>query len=581
MYVYVYGCFQKRGIPKSSILYCVRWNHIHLPLWGFWVMSRDEPLISEPWRPFLCSSEKSLTAAECSQIRLWAQDPCNSLWLAMATRRARSLDPNPFWSMATKDEWELQRARPETLPAHGQAASDEGLRLDELPPVPDEEDGDLDGMSRGERSTSRGAIRAGEGSVEGAEGRPFTTPASWSGSTGRGKGRATHGEGVAREIGEMSEGMMPMEETSGTMEDDVKETLEEEVKRHRKRTRGDLHPQVQEDLERAMEKEIVYQLHEENAMLKQKVEQLLQRQKATPQSSRWSEVSATVEEVPRPPTTRTMLERQQCTPNGTPVPKDPPPVDEELWNKLPTWPLKGYERVECSYPCANVMGEYVTCIPGTGMGLHDRRAGRGNDSRGDQGERSGVCRGGNQSRGSEWMENGDPSSVLSPAEARARWLEREVSGLRGMLEKEGKGSAIRNSEYWNAPFPTTRSQGHQPVGLQEVQRGDRAWQDRRAQGENGLSGDRAWHDRRAHDENGLSGDRAWHERRAHDDDGLGGDRAGRDRRVGGDHARRDHGEDGMEGRKGPSRSQDLPSPSKTPYLRKPTLFKENPFKKTL
>ena len=128
----------------------------------------------------------------------------------------------------------------------------------------------------------------------------------------------------------------------------------------------------------------------------------------------------------------------------------------------------------------------------TGMGLHDRRAGRGNDSRGDQGERSGVCRGGNQSRGSEWMENGDPSSVLSPAEARARWLEREVSGLRGMLEREGKGSAIRNSEYWNAPFPTTRSQGHQPVGLQEVQPGDRAWHDRRAHDENGLSGDRAY-----------------------------------------------------------------------------------------
>ncbi len=106
----------------------------------------------------------------------------------MATRRARSLDPNPFWSMAAKDEWELQRARPDTLPAHGEAVSDEGLRLDELPPVPDEEDGDLDGMSRGERSTSRGAIRAGEGSVERADGRPFTTPASWNGSTGRGKG---------------------------------------------------------------------------------------------------------------------------------------------------------------------------------------------------------------------------------------------------------------------------------------------------------------------------------------------------------------------------------------------------------
>ena len=449
--------------------------------------------------------------------------------LAMATRRARSLDPNPFWSMAARDEWELQQARPEDLPANGGAVSDEGLRVDELPPVPDEEDGELDGRSRTE-SASRGAIRAGEGSVDRAEGRPFTTPASWSGSTGRGKGRATHGEGVAHEIGERSEGMMPMEEPSETMmEDDAREILDEEIKKHRKRARGDLHQQVQDDLERAMEKEIVYQLHEENARLKQKVEQLLQRQKATPQSSRWSEVSATVEEVPRPPAARTTLERQQCTPNGTPVPKDPPPVDEELWNRLPAWPLKGYEKVECSYPCANVMGEYVTCIPGTGMGLHERRAGRGNESRIEQGELSGVCRGGNQSRSSGWMEDGDPSSVLTPAEARARWLEREVSGLRGLLEQEGKGSAIRNSEYWNAPFPTTRSQGHQPVGSQEVQRGDRAWQDRQAQGEKDLSGDRAWRDRRVQDAKVLSGD----------------------------HVGQDHGEDGMDRRGGPSRGQDL------------------------
>ena len=449
--------------------------------------------------------------------------------LAMATRRARSLDPNPFWSMAARDEWELQQARPEDLPANGGAVSDEGLRVDELPPVPDEEDGELDGRSRTE-SASRGAIRAGEGSVDRAEGRPFTTPASWSGSTGRGKGRATHGEGVAHEIGERSEGMMPMEEPSETMiEDDAREILDEEIKKHRKRARGDLHQQVQDDLERAMEKEIVYQLHEENARLKQKVEQLLQRQKATPQSSRWSEVSATVEEMPRPPAARTTLERQQCTPNGTPVPKDPPPVDEELWNRLPAWPLKGYEKVECGYPCANVMGEYVTCIPGAGVGLHERRAGRGNESRFEQGELSGVCRGGNQSRSSGRMEDGDPSSVLTPAEARARWLEREVSGLRGLLEREGKGSAIRNSEYWNAPFPTTRSQGHQPVGSQEVQRGDRAWQDRQAQGEQDLSGDRAWRDRRVQDAKVLSGD----------------------------HVGQDHGEDGMDRRGGPSRGQDL------------------------
>ncbi len=133
-----------------------------------------------------------------------------------------------------------------------------------------------------------------------------------------------------------------MDELSGTTkEDEAKEILDEEIKKHRKRARGDLHPQVQDDLERAMEKEIVYQLHEENARLKQKVEQLLQQQRTTPQSSQWSEVSATLEEVPKPPTTRTTLERQQCTPNGTPVPKGPPPVDEDLWKRLPTWPLSG------------------------------------------------------------------------------------------------------------------------------------------------------------------------------------------------------------------------------------------------
>ena len=55
-------------VAKEMQLGGVCEDHIHLPL-GFHDMSRDEPLISEPWRPFLCSSEKSLTAAECSQIR--------------------------------------------------------------------------------------------------------------------------------------------------------------------------------------------------------------------------------------------------------------------------------------------------------------------------------------------------------------------------------------------------------------------------------------------------------------------------------------------------------------------------------
>ena len=151
-----------------------------------------------------------------------------------------------------------------------------------------------------------------------------------------------------------------------------------------------------------------------------------------------------------------------------------------------------------------------------------------------------------QQCGEEYRTKGvDPSSVMTPAEARARWLEREVSGLRGLLEREGRGSAIRNSEYWNAPFPTTRTQGKQPVGLQEDQGGDRAWQDRQAHGDNGLGGDRAWQDRRAHDDDSLGGDRAWQDRRAHGDDGQGGD-----------HAWRDQGESGNERKKNQSKGQE-------------------------
>ena len=90
-------------------------------------------------------------------------------------------------------------------------------------------------------------------SMERRRTRTFETPASWASSTGNGKGRA------AKE-GARTQGEMPISENVPELGKDVRNLLREEGERQMKRARGSLDARVQDDLERAMERELLMQI---------------------------------------------------------------------------------------------------------------------------------------------------------------------------------------------------------------------------------------------------------------------------------------------------------------------------------
>ena len=231
----------------------------------------------------------------------------------MAMRRSSSMGPsvNPFWSQRTQERVAVQQARPVDLP------------------VPSGDDEDLDG-STVEQSLPVEGLQ--EITVEFSDfgrqlgkgrGERFSTPASWRDDGARGQGdRPARGE----QEGQKTEGEMPMEEPPSIMED---------------------------DLQRALEREVVDQLHRENLQLKLEVEKLKEVREQTMSSaaqSSWSEVSQGEGGVPPPPpppprsrspARRALQSRdQRFTPQGTKVPDTSPPPDEEVDYKVPQWPFE-------------------------------------------------------------------------------------------------------------------------------------------------------------------------------------------------------------------------------------------------
>lgn len=95
-------------------------------------------------------------------------------------------------------------------------------------------------------------------------------------NAGSGKGRSLRTEGQMP----LEE---PLEEQGPRREEEAGRSLQEEGERKAKRARGILIATVQDDLERAMEREMYLQLHEENLRLKMEME-AMQQQKADPQS---------------------------------------------------------------------------------------------------------------------------------------------------------------------------------------------------------------------------------------------------------------------------------------------------------
>ena len=370
------------------------------------------------------------------------------LLLAMAVVRSKSCGdvdfggPNPFWSRRTSAEWRLAQARPDHL----------------LPPVPgSDEEGEVgvDDSCRGRSRSRHGEAHHGEPS-----GMVFTTPPSWSMDIPQGEMRAK-GKG----------GVRPGSQTEGLM------SFEEEGEEHVAWSTSHV-----DDLQRSLEEEVVRKLHEENVRLKAEVQRLQVEQH--PSTASWSEVS----EVPPPPP-RSVWDEVRYTPNGTRIPSGPPPSAgecEELWQKLPKWPLDEYETVADLRPCGATLGMCGMPVSGN---LHDRSDGRGMHSRHDRALYSQVPGGGIQSRHGHQEGKED---VMTAAQAKAVWLERELASLQQVLNRECSSQVLRG-EYWSAPTKRWNEEALYPEGDHGDgrARGDRAGIGSFAVGDGRARGDRA------------------------------------------------------------------------------------------
>ena len=465
---------------------------------------------------------------------------------AMAFRRVQSVPGggmvNPFWSTRAREEARVQALRPADLPLEGEVEAvrrpvpgrDEEVRMELEGSLPIEA-GSESGTARG-RSTSR-AKRSDR----------FRTPASW-----------LHGES---QPGMRSAGRMPLEGARG-----------EETEGPFPRLVQD---QVEMDIERMLEKELVQKLHEENLALKHQVASMMNEkgkgQGSQQESSSWSEV--TVGEgrdgregqqlTPRGMgggDSRQLHAERRYTPGGTQVPMDTPPdgpleegQDESMvFPPVPPWPWEHYDKEHQNETVKSWLGPVSPRV-----GLHDHGPGGGRQSRQEQGgrgmeSRHGLCQGGIESRQGQGHSDGSFLSpeggdgVLTASEARTAWLERELLALRGKMEAMQK--VDWSAEYWGNPFGARTCPGgdrasHGSLGLLG---GDLA-----SHGSHGLlGGDRARQgshflpggDRAQHESHGLPGG---DQSRVHDLPG--GDRAqhGSHFLPGGDRAQ--HGSHGLPG----------------------------------
>lgn len=280
--------------------------------------------------------------------------------------RSQSLPPgqvNPFWSTRVQSEVHLRAARPEDLPVP-------------LDPEMDGASESVESKGRGRAPSRRRQSRGREvvGGTEEVDRRIFRTPASWISQRELMDGEAGRAEGLR------TAGVMPAETPVGPQP-----------------TEGPAPGVglVQDELERDLEREVVRQLHEENMALKQRLQEMEEKEKTV--GSEWSEVTALGSPRPPPPPSSDKMrpamnqeedwEMIRWTPGGTRVPAGPPPPEMEA--QVPVWPFELYERIE-SEEAMKWLGQ-----PTPPVGKLRRAApGGGMDSRGCHE----VCDGGTRSR---------------------------------------------------------------------------------------------------------------------------------------------------------------------------------------
>ena len=199
-----------------------------------------------------------------------------------------------------------------------------------------------------------------------------------------------------------------------------------------------------DSLQRALERELVDQLREQNAKLMAQLE--VYQRRNSPGSGTGNGSTQSWVEVPRE---KDGTEGRQCstprngsqhgahhgkvcrfTPNGTRIPDGTPPKDEgEHIPKPPSLPPVP--------PFPTMAGE-------ASLEMWDRYEVMDDVSKGRMGERA-------------WKPPGEKQHEPTPGEARAFWLEREVLSLKQSLAKMTGENPFRTSEYWSKGF-------HPPTG---------------------------------------------------------------------------------------------------------------------
>ena len=363
---------------------------------------------------------------------------------AMAMKRGTSLPAggmvNPFWSQRTREEWQLRAVRPADLPVPEDEETQRQL----------EQEVEFPALEEGETSRGRTRRSSRVPSPRRAAG-VFRTPQSW--ETGKGVGS----------VGLRTSGMMPMEEEEMSVNPD--RTTPQGV--------DDRSDPSGQSLQRALEKEVVTQLHEENVRLKQMLSRMQQSKgTGTTSTSEWSEVSGEKEETGRSfmPQTEEKKERIMFTPNGTRVPSQPPPVDwggQVEMPELPPWPVdlwKDYEKDIGDRKRFKRLGGEPYRPSRELQDLPPEHLGRGMDSRQEpQGSRQVSGRGTNSRQ--EVRHQEVEGSLGVPQIDRERWLLRELAQLQQALDSE-KRSKVRwrvdeDGHFRQVPLGRAGHQGHQ------------------------------------------------------------------------------------------------------------------------
>eukprot|EP00438_Fugacium_kawagutii_P032909 Skav221774 [mRNA] locus=scaffold2426:73054:81328:- [translate_table: standard] len=217
--------------------------------------------------------------------------------------------------------------------------------------------------------------------------------------------------------------------------------MRDPVKPSGKPTTGD------DDLQRALEREMVNQLQEQNELLKMELE-ALKRQHQNPVStsaSSWTTVTGPPEEPPKPMTKvvnspprhdQLVAQSPRFTPNGTRVPDGPPP-DRDVGRELPQPPELPPFPIPKHEPDSIRLQDYE---------VDDTRS---------------------KGRIGEPLWRPTQYRTLSADEARTFWLEKEVVALQRQFDQMKGDPMFRRSSYWSMgvtkePHDDSRRVGTEP-----------------------------------------------------------------------------------------------------------------------